>query len=598
MGCGRRHWDGARASPSTERHFLRGAIGAKIIPMADLGPNDLKEKLAKLHREGEERAAVRLAAQAGLSYADLSKMPVSLDAVRVIPEEKARAAKAAGVELQGKKIAVIAENPDFGATKELVKELAAEGYDPKLFVASASGLEAAWKYYKFVKRAAEDITGKVKVSEARMTELRGRLTSFDSIKKEFASLDPATASPTTVIEIILAGAFAVRASDIHAEAGERTAKFRFRVDGVLHDIVTDVPLVLYRSFVSRIKLLSKMKLNVRDEAQDGRFTVGLTDVEIEMRVSVIPAEFGETVVMRILDPRATLVSLGDLGLREDNLAIVKKQLGRPNGLILNTGPTGSGKTTTLYAFLRTINDPGLKIITLEDPIEYRIEGIEQTQVDNEANYTFANGLRAIVRQDPDVILVGEVRDLDTADIALQASLTGHLVLSTLHTNDAVGAVPRLIDLGVKTTSIGPALSLVIAQRLVRVLCPDCKKKIEPDEATKERIEKFLAALPARVDKTKYASYALYTAVGCTKCSGIGYKGRRGIFEFLEGGPDLETTILKEASEVALRKVAARQKMVTMQEDGILKVLTGLTTWEEVEGATGEIVWPEPAEQAK
>jgi type IV pilus assembly protein PilB len=333
-----------------------------------------------------------------------------------------------------------------------------------------------------------------------------------------------------------------------------------------------------------------MKLNVRDAAQDGRFTIGLGDKDIEMRVSVIPAEFGETIVMRILDPSATMVTLPQLGLRADNLALVKKKIAQPNGLILNTGPTGSGKTTTLYAFLRTMNDPTMKIITLEDPIEYRIEGIEQTQINDEAGYTFGKGLRAIVRQDPDVILVGEVRDLETADIALEAALTGHLVLSTLHTNDAVGAVPRLINLGVKAVSIGPALSLAIAQRLVRVLCQECKKVTDVDAATTEKITKFLAAMPAKVDKKPYESYKIYAPVGCEKCNGIGYKGRVGVFEFLEGGGDLEKTILKEASEVALREVAARQEMVTMQQDGILKVLEGKTTFEEVISATGDLVW--------
>jgi type IV pilus assembly protein PilB len=333
-----------------------------------------------------------------------------------------------------------------------------------------------------------------------------------------------------------------------------------------------------------------MKLNVRDAAQDGRFTIVLGDKDIEMRVAVIPADFGETIVMRILDPAATMVTLPQLGLRADNLAMVMKKISQPNGLILNTGPTGSGKTTTLYAFLRTMNDPTMKIITLEDPIEYRIEGVEQTQINDEAGYTFGNGLRAIVRQDPDVILVGEIRDLETADIALEAALTGHLVLSTLHTNDAVGAVPRLINLGVKAVSIGPALSLAIAQRLVRVLCKDCKKVVDVDAPTAEKIKKLLDALPAKVDKKVYDGYKIYAPVGCEKCNGIGYKGRVGVFEFLEGGGDLEKTILKEASEVALREVAARQEMVTMQQDGILKVLEGKTTFEEVITATGDLTW--------
>lgn len=558
--------------------------------MADTPQKDLQDKLAKLRHEGEERAAERLAKKLGYPYVNLSKMPVSLEAVRVIPETTARDAKISGIELKTRKIAVAAANPDAPAAKAAIKELQAQRYEPKVFVVSQRSLEVAWRFYKFVKPLTENITGKVKITEARIEELKSRLTGFDAIKNEFAGLDFTKVSPVTMIEIMLGGAFAMRASDIHTEAGEKKAKFRFRVDGLLHDVFDDVPLAAYQSLVSRIKLLSEMKLNIRDEAQDGRFTISLANKEIEMRVAIIPAEFGETIVMRVLDPSATMVSLPELGLREDNLALVTKEIAKPNGLILNTGPTGSGKTTTLYAFLRTINDPESKIITLEDPIEYRIEGIEQTQVDNESGYTFANGLRAIVRQDPDVILVGEVRDLETADISLQASLTGHLVLSTLHTNDAVGAVPRLINLGVKAVSIGPALSLVIAQRLVRVLCPNCKKQVQPDGATKEKIKKFLDRLPAKVNKSKYANPTIYEAVGCTKCNNIGYKGRIGIFEFLEGGPDLERTILKEASEVALREVAKRQEMVTMQEDGVLKVLMGQTTFGEVEGVTGDIEW--------
>ena len=558
--------------------------------MLDAPQNDLKEKLAKLHRDGEERAAERLAEKLGLSYVDLAKIPVSLDAVRIIPEAEARDDKIAAIEIKSNRVALATINPEFPATKKAVEGLQEKKYEVKVVVVSPSSMEAAWHFYQFIKPVAETITGKVQITKERIDALRSRLTTIDAVHKEISTLPLANVSPVALIEIILAGAMGLRASDIHTEAGEKKAKLRFRIDGLLHDIFDDIPLDTYRTFVSRIKLLSEMKLNVRDAAQDGRFTIGLGGKDIEMRVSVIPAEFGETIVMRILDPSATMVTLPQLGLRADNLALVMKKIAQPNGLILNTGPTGSGKTTTLYAFLRTMNDPTMKIITLEDPIEYRIEGVEQTQIDDEAGYTFGNGLRAIVRQDPDVILVGEVRDLETADIALEAALTGHLVLSTLHTNDAVGAVPRLINLGVKAVSIGPALSLVIAQRLVRVLCPDCKKAADVDAATAEKITKFLAALPAKVDKKPYDEYKIYVPVGCEKCNGIGYKGRVGVFEFLEGGGDLEKTILKEASEVALREVAARQEMVTMQQDGIMKVLEGRTTFEEVISATGDLVW--------
>jgi type IV pilus assembly protein PilB len=559
--------------------------------MADIQEeDDLQSKLKKLHHEGEERAAQRLAEKLGLTYVDLSKIPVSLDAIRILPEQEAKEAKAATIELKSQKVALAVIDPELPATKKVIDELTAKKYDVKAVVVSPTSMQVAWQFYKFIKPETENITGKINIAAERLTDLRARLITIDAVHDEIAKLNFASVSPITLVEIILAGAMGLRTSDIHTEAGETKAKIRFRVDGLLHDIYDDIPLYAYQSFVSRIKLLSEMKLNVRSEAQDGRFSIGLAGKEIEMRVSVIPAEFGETIVMRILDPAATMVGLPDLGLRADNLDLVKRELDRPNGLILNTGPTGSGKTTTLYAFLRTMNDPTVKIITLEDPIEYRIEGVEQTQVNDESGYTFASGLRAIVRQDPDVILVGEVRDLETADISMQAALTGHLVLSTLHTNDAVGAVPRLINLGVKPESIGPALALVIAQRLVRVLCKECKKEVPVDDATKALIEGFFKKLPEKVDRAPFKDYKIYESVGCDKCNKMGYKGRVGVFEFLEGGADLETTILREASEVALRGVADRQGMVTMQQDGILKVLEGKTTFDEVKSATGEITW--------
>lgn len=551
--------------------------------------NELASRIAKIRRSGEERAAERLAEKLGYPYADLSKTPVSLDAVRIIHENDARDGKLAAIEAHDRKLAVVAVDPTLPATKKALDDLQKEKYDVKVFIVSLSSLNSAFSFYKFVKPPAETITGKVAISKNRLEELAAQLATIDAIHAAIAALDFNKASPNDLIQIMFAGALAVHASDIHTEAEEKKARIRFRVDGILHD-VCDLPPVFYGNFVSRVKLLSQMKINIHSEAQDGRFTINLAGKDIEMRVSIIPAEFGETVVMRILDPSATMVGLPNLGLRADNLVIVERALARPNGLILNTGPTGSGKTTTLYAFLRSVNSPEMKIITLEDPIEYRIEGIEQTQVDEEAGYTFANGLRAIVRQDPDVILVGEIRDLETADIAMQSALTGHLVLSTLHTNDAVGAVPRLINLGVKAVSIGPALALVIAQRLVRVLCPVCKKEVPLDGVTAEKIKQLLAHLPAAVDRKPYEHPTLYAPVGCLKCNGIGYKGRIGIFEFLEGGPDIETTILHEASEVALREVAKRQGMVSMQEDGILKAIEGKTTLDEVTTVTGELAW--------
>lgn len=550
----------------------------------------LRTKLVEIQRQAEERDAERRAKRKSYTYVDVRKLPVSIDAVKLIAEEDARAGKIAAVQIGTHEAAVIAYDPDLVATKKIIEGLVGKRYTVKSFVVSQSGLEQVWHLYSFVPPEVKDITGKVEITKKRLEELLAKLTTIDAVKGEIEQFDFKHLSTTNLLESILAGAMANRASDIHFEAEEKTARIRFRIDGLLHDVVEALPARNYEALVSRIKLFSGLKINIHGEAQDGRFTIGLVNKEIEMRVSIIPSEFGETIVMRILDPAAIMTDLEHLGLRPDDLALVDIELKKPNGLILNTGPTGSGKTTTLYAFLRRIVNPEIKIITIEDPIEYRVHGIEQTQVNAEVGYTFADGLRAIVRQDPDAILVGEIRDFETANIALQASLTGHMVFSTLHTNSAVGAVPRLVDLGVKAESIGPAVSLIIAQRLVRKLCENCKKPllVAPDLAAK--IGNFLKLLPARVDRTPYATPTLFTSAGCEKCNMFGFKGRQGIFEFFPCGTDFQELVLESTSEIALRKLAEKQQMVEMQEDGILKVLKGITTFEEVESVTGPIVW--------
>ncbi len=558
--------------------------------MGDEHQSAIQKKLTDLRREGEERDAEHIARQSGYEYVDLRKTPISIEAIELISEEKARKANIVAIQLKVKDLAVAVHDPISALVGEVTKELEAKGYTIKLFISSLSGLTQAWNLYKFVSAGVKGITGKVDIEKQRLEELSAELTTIEAVHDEIVHADLLKITTTVLFEIVLAGALANRASDIHFEAGEKQARIRFRIDGSLHDIFTDLPLKNYGTLISRIKLLSGLKINVRGEAQDGRFTIGLTTKEIEMRVSIIPSEFGETIVMRILDPDSIAIGLEELGLREDDLSIAAKALARPNGLILNTGPTGSGKTTTLYAFLRHVNKSDIKIITVEDPVEYHLPGIAQTQVDPDAGYTFASGLRSILRQDPDVILVGEIRDLETADIAMQASLTGHLVFSTLHTNDALGAVPRLIDLGVKVATIGPALSLIIAQRLVRRLCKECKKPTQVSEELKSNIEKFLKSLPPRVNREKYEHIEMYDAKGCSLCNNTGYKGRIGIMEFFEAGPELEEVILRQVSETALRELAEKQEMVTMQQDGILKTIAGVTTLEEVQEITGPLHW--------
>lgn len=562
-----------------------------------MAANDLANKIQQISRAAEERDAERRAKTQDLPYIDLRKTPVSIEAVKLFSAEEAKNGRLVGVQLADKDVAIAAVNPAALETKKLLDGLTAKNFKLKIYVASLSGISEAWHFYQFIQEKAKDITGKVELAEVRLEDLAKRLTTLVAVQKELAGQDMTHTTTTEFLEVVLAGALATRTSDIHFEAEEKNARLRYRVDGVLHDVMSVVPQKNYDGLLSRIKLLSSMKINVHGEAQDGRFTILFGPKQIEVRVSIIPSEFGETIVMRVLDPDAISVGLEELGLRPDDLALVNAEIAKPNGLILNTGPTGSGKTTTLYAFLRKLSSPEMKIITIEDPIEYRVQGIEQTQVNPEVGYTFAKGLRAIVRQDPDTVLVGEIRDFETADIALEAALTGHLVLSTLHTNDAIGAVPRFIDLGVKPQSIGPALSLVIAQRLVRKLCKNCKKPKELTLDFKSKLDAFFAGLPARVDRKPYESVTFFEAVGCDQCAGIGYKGRVGIFEFFKGGPELEVLVLKEPSNLALRELAKKQEMVFMQQDGILKVIKGETTFEEVEAVTGPLPWGAAAEKA-
>jgi len=549
--------------------------------------NSLQQKLLKLKREAEEREAQRIAQKSGLPYIDLSKAPIQVTALGLVEENEAKNAQMAALESKRDIVAVAILNPDKKETKDALKKLEERNFKIKIFIGSFSGLKHVWSFYKFVPKDTEEITGRVDIEKDEFERLRKEIKGFDDLKNILKKFDYKKRSTAELFEIVLAGALSSRASDIHFEAGESDVKLRIRIDGILHDVFK-LNKGDYELLLSRIKLLSELKLNIRSEAQDGRFTIGTDDKNIEIRTSVIPSEYGETIVMRVLDPSAIELTLQDLGLRSDDLEIAKKEISKPNGMILNTGPTGSGKTTTLYAFLKTVNSPKIKIITIEDPVEYHLEGIEQTQVDPRAGYSFANGLRSILRQDPDVILVGEVRDIETAEIAMHAALTGHLVFSTLHTNDAVGAIPRLIDLGIKPPTIGPAVNLVIAQRLVRKLCGDCKKPLKIDAVLGKKIKTFISGLPSRVDKEEYKKIQIYEASGCKKCGDSGYKGRVGVFEFLEIDKEIEALIKEEITEAEIKKTADKRGMVTMQADGILKTLRGVTDFKEVERVTGDI----------
>ncbi len=554
-----------------------------------LSSKDIEEKLKKERRIEEEKDAKRRAETLGLKYLDLIsvRVPTEIKAMELVPEAEAKKALLVPLQLVRKKLVLAVFDPNFSAAKDIISELRKK-YEVEIVITSHAGLEHGWSYYQYIHPEATDISGGVDINEEHLKGLQEKMKTLSDVGNELEKAKGALTSQ--ILETILAGAQALKASDIHLEPTQKTGTLRFRIDGLLHTASDAIAEATYHSVVMRVKLLSNLKLNIHDQAQDGRFTIHFNDRDIEIRTSIIPSEWGETIVMRLLDPLALKVNLEELGWRADDLAIVKEQIKEPNGLILNTGPTGSGKTTTLYAFLKYVWKPEIKVITVEDPIEYHLDGISQTQVDPQAGYTFASGLRSILRQDPNVILVGEIRDSETADIAMNASLTGHIVFSTLHTNDAVGAVPRLLDLGAKPQILGPALSLVIAQRLARILCPHCKKEKKTDAKTKKAIEGFLKQLPSRVNTAPYQTFTTYEAKGCTECGNLGYRGRTSIFELFVVTPAIEEAIYKNPTELLLKQLARDQQMTTMQEDGILKVLTGVTSFDEVTRLTGPIEW--------
>ena len=430
---------------------------------------------------------------------------------------------------------------------------------------------------------SQEKVGEVSVSQETADLTKKSVKNIGGLERIIESTLGADTS--RLIESLLLGGIYLEASDLHFEPGKTKTKIRARIDGVLQN-VTDIENSYHNILLSRIKLLSGLKINVGDRPQDGRFSVVLKEGPVEIRTSTLPAEYGEAIVLRILNPK-TLLSLEELGVRKDLLDILKTEVKRPNGMIIVTGPTGSGKTTTLYSFLNVLQRPEIKIITIEDPIEYHIQGISQTQVNPAGGYDFASGLQSIMRQDPDVILVGEIRDAKTCQIALQSALTGHLVFTTLHTNDAAGTIARLTSLGGDLKNIGPAVNLAIAQRLVRRVCPACGK-LEPilSEAL-VKMKKILAGLPKEISVPQIKKgLRAPVAKGCKACNNTGYKGRIGIFEILLIDEEIERFIIKNPSIADLRERAIEKGMVTIEQDGVIKVLTGLTTIEELEREIG------------
>ncbi len=547
------------------------------------------KQLADLRRQEEEQLVANLAeSKYGLPYIDLYRLGIDNEALRVISEKDAVEMKVAPFKLFGKNIFIAVRTPSDDLLKMLKDAMERKSLIPTFYMVSNASLNKVWDRYQELSMAEDSMVGGLEISGEVLRNTAKNIQQIQDIEKlVIEALEGNKIHKISrLLEIILAGAIAIKASDIHIEPEKDRGRLRLRLDGTLIDI-NFFGLDIYHLLNSRIKLLSGMKLT-STIAQDGRFNIMEGDEEINIRVSLIPGSYGESIVMRILDPKSIQVAIEELGIEPYLFEIVQNEIAKPNGFILVTGPTGSGKTTTLYAFLRKIYSTEINIITIEDPVEYHLQGITQTQVSFKKGYTFSEGLRSALRQDPDVIMVGEIRDGETAEIAVQSSLTGHMVFSTLHTNNAAGVIPRLIDLRVNPKILVSALSLSIAQRLVRKLCKFCKKEGIPTEQETKIIKLVLDGMKEEgKDLSKYniksdAPLKIFSPVGCEKCNKIGYGGRIGIFEAIKTDEAIEKIMPENPSEHEIKKVASKQGILSMRQDGIVKILNGITSLEEVQ----------------
>lgn len=539
-----------------------------------------QSKMKNIGIKEKEREAQIKAQMIGSQYIDLKGFPISPETLSIFSEAQSKELGAICFFRGSNDIRIGAIDPRNKKLLEISKVLGKENRsDVKIYLISENSFNFAFDLYKVIPKIRKFISG-VEITEQDIKKFEKEIATFKDLNEKLKEV-----SITDMFTLIVAAAIKARTSDIHIEAEEKGVKVRFRIDGILHDVAEMEPKV-WPQVVARVKLVSKLKINIEDRPQDGRFTIFLTEDKVDVRVSTLPTAYGESVVMRLLMSSSVGLSFEDLGIRGKAFEDLKNEIQKPNGMIVTTGPTGSGKTTTLYAILNKLNDPGTKIITIEDPVEYKLDGVNQSQVDHSKNYTFANGLRSILRQDPDIVMVGEIRDLETAEIAINAALTGHLVISTLHTNDASGTIPRLLSMQVKPFLLAPAINAMIGQRLVRKICKNCKQEAELDNQTMSRVMKILDKIPEesgfKFSKEELKKLKFYKGGGCEECQGLGYKGRLGIFEVMNMNKEVETLILTgHVSEYDMRNIGVKNGMITMVQDGLLKAADGITTVAEV-----------------
>ena len=546
---------------------------------------DLESKIKSLNLARIEEETEKKAKNTGITYIDLAKFPVSLDAIKLIEEDKAKSLKIICFYYTGEELRLGSTNPTNPQVTKFKDELAEKTHAKALlYTISEHGFARVFELYKKIPTILK-IEG-VSITEEDLKKYEEQLKDLKALNKLVNEADM-----TEGINIILAGSLKFGASDIHFETEKDATKIRLRIDGELHEAIS-LPKEDFTKIANRIKLLAHLKLNA-SVPQDGRITINLKDNDVDLRVSTMPSTWGESIVFRILKSSSISLKFEEMGIIGKAFNDLENEIKKPNGMIITTGPTGSGKTTTLYAILSKLNEPNTKIITLEDPVEYKLAGIVQSQVSSERVseggggknvYTFSKGLKAILRQDPDIVMVGEIRDLETAETAIDAALTGHMMLSTLHTNSAAGSIPRFLSMGVKPFLLAPSLNAVIGQRLARRLC-DCK--VEDKELDNKTLTIVMNALetisPESGQKIEdLSNLKFYKAKGCTKCNDIGFKGRVGVYEIMTMSPEIEKLILGgKVSEYEMQKAAENQGMVNMLQDGLIKALKGMTSVEEI-----------------
>ncbi|MCL5006629.1 MAG: Flp pilus assembly complex ATPase component TadA [Patescibacteria group bacterium] len=561
-------------------------LSRQLLTEAESVHKPLEEVIYLRHILDDEAVAKAKSSVLGIPYKKIDPSSISADLLKIIPEETANTYKVIPLSLSNQMLVVGMVNPDDTKAQEALRFIAKQNnYNLGVYLVTPTDLEMAIRRYSPYQTVIQEAISMLNIKPGANLNV-----GQTAINLEAQGVGTQEAPIIRIVSSTLKEAVERGASDIHIEPQRDRLRVRFRLDGDLQEM-TALPLELGQPIISRIKILADLKIDETRVPQDGRFRTLIFGRDIDYRVSTFPTPVGEKIAIRVLDPTIGLKSVDNLGLIGHNADLVQEGITKPFGMVLITGPTGSGKTTTLYALLQTLNKEDVNILSMEDPVEYFVDGINQSQIRPEIGYTFAAGLRQAVRQDPDIIMVGEIRDRETADLAVQAALTGHIVLSTLHTNDAVGVIPRLIDMGIEPFLLPSSLNLMLAQRLVRRLCPNCRQPYAAadniaDLITKELSklrETELAGFQSVVSGLKpEGPFTLYHAPGCAACKGKGTQGRIALFEVLKVTRELEEIINTSAGdESKVREESKRQGMISLRQDGILKALSGIVSIEEV-----------------